>query len=114
VAPPGPEAPKALPKPSPAELLEAAATGIHGLRWWAEQLEQDLETGVLGEVLSTLNPELAVALAAEQPAPDRWADAADPVQAAVEELVELLRTCMPLRNRARALEHAGYPAAASS
>jgi hypothetical protein len=103
VEPPGSEHPQALPTPSPAQLLAAAATGLDGLRSWQAYLEHRLAAAARGEQLADPIADADVTDVDDPTPPDRWGDQPDPVQSAVSELVRRLRTCMELRNRVEEL-----------
>jgi hypothetical protein len=107
VAPPGPEVPKPMPSPSTEELLEAAATAIDGLRHWTQMLTRALAEGVRTHAFRAITHEFADPRAidpADATSPDRWAGEPEPVDAAVREVVSLVRTCMELREQVQALD----------
>ena len=99
VAGPGPDAPKALDRPSPDELLAAAATARDGLLTWADELRAAVGSGHFdGSQLGRTVP------AGGSTPPDRWSAAPDPLATAVSDVTEHVRTCMELRRAVRALD----------
>jgi hypothetical protein len=79
--------PRDLPRPTPADLLASATTARDGLA----ALVAELSTKV-GDPVPAPPPDL--------PTPaDRWDDTDDPVDAAVTEVTDLVRTCVALQHR---------------
>jgi hypothetical protein len=115
VTPPDPDVPKALTMPSTEELLEAAATGVDGLRSWSEMLHRAQEDGVGSAAFKALAIDLADPhTAAPATSPDRWSGDQDPVAAAVRELVASLRGCIELRRELEELEAAALASASAA
>jgi hypothetical protein len=114
---PGPEVPKAMPAPAPAELLEAAATAVDGLRVWAAMARQALDAGAGSEAFRVVSTQLADPAAidrADATTPDRWAQEPQPAQAAVREIAAMVRVCMELRHQVETLEDAALSSTSTS
>lgn len=95
---PDPQTPKALHRPSPRELLEAASTARIGLLALLEQTRTELEDRRAGRDPAPAGPlapgtgtRTGTGTGADV---ERWADGPDPVSAAVEELAGLVRACL--------------------
>ncbi len=118
VAPPGPEVPKTMPTPSPEELLEAAATATDGLRHWTHMLKTALAEGVHSDAFKAISTEFAHPGdidPADATSPDRWAGEPEPVDAAVREVADLVRSCMVLRDQVESLHNGALsPTSAAS
>jgi hypothetical protein len=99
-------APARLPRPSVAELLEAAMTAREGLRAWLPELEA-AATGYTAETDPVELSSLAHAPAAVGPPP--WREDLDPLRSALDELAGLVGACVRLHRAAT-----GAPTVASS
>jgi hypothetical protein len=87
---PDPEIPQALHRPSAEDLLEAAATARDGLIEVLRQTDDELTARRAGQPVAEPGP-LPGPLTTT---PQRWADAPDPVAAALHELETLVRSCL--------------------
>lgn len=99
------DAPRALPRPTLDELLDAAATARAGLRAWIPELEAAAETIDPGTAPTRVPPTGGVQ---EDTGPHPWRDAPDPLSSALDEVAALVRTCVRLHRAATGASAAAH------